>query len=217
MNYLEMQVMFQDIVEGATKHLPKKEMPVTDIIFQYLTESQLKFFNERYLTGSFSERSAFLKAHKQELLPLISEKTYSPVSSIANTISLSWDNNTEFVEGFGWLTATLMGNSVNPISSELLPVEGNVSRYITNHVNTPIILQPVIELNRDGKAKVYHDIYTSFQKIVITLLNTPSPIGVSNDCLIVEKFHEGIVRNAAQQFLADVYGLAIQASKKEEK
>ena len=59
---------------------------------------------------------------------------------------------------------------------ELIPIEGDINRFLTNHTNKPVILQPVISLVGDSKAMVIYDDYTTLAKsdpITLDLLNAP--------------------------------------------
>lgn len=219
----EMQILFQDIIEAATKHFPKKWLPESDIQFEYINEHQNKFFIERYLTGSFVERTNFLRTHRQELLNLIEVGTVGVTSDgdYSNTLIVTWDNTKEFVSGYIDITASAMGktSSLGGTSSvlELIPIEGDINRFLTNHTNKPVILQPVISLVGNSKAMVIYDDYTTLAvstPITLDLLNAPATVSLSQNCELLERFHEIIVRMAASQLLQDKFGIA--ASTKED-
>lgn len=213
----EMQILFQDIIEAATKHFPKKWLPESDIQFEYINESQNKFFIERYLTGSFVERTNFLRTHRQELLNLIEVGTVGVTSTSAYSKSLivTWDNTKEFVSGSINITDSAMGEASSVL--ELIPIEGDINRFLTNHTNKPVILQPVISLVGDSKAMVIYDNYTTLatsDPITLDLLNAPATVSLFQPCELLERFHEIIVRMAASQLLQDKFGIA--ASTKED-
>jgi hypothetical protein len=213
----EMQILFQDIIEAATKHFPKKWVPESDIQFEYINEAQNKFFIERYLTGSFVERTNFLRTHRQELLNLIEVGTVgvTEISAYSKSLIVTWDNTKEFVSGSIDITASAMG-TVNTVV-ELIPIEGDINRFLTNHTNKPVILQPVISLVGDSKAMVIYDDYTTLATsipITLDLLNAPATISLSQNCELLDRFHEIIVRMAASQLLQDKFGIA--ASTKED-
>jgi len=207
-----MQILFQDIIEAATKHFPKKWVPESDIQFEYINEAQNKFFMERYLTGSFVERTNFLRTHRQELLNLIEVGTVgvTTASDYSKSLVVTWDNTKEFVSGSINITASAMGETDSTL--ELIPIEGDINRFLTNYTNKPVILQPVISLVGDGKAMVIYDDYTTLAvstPITLDLLNTPSTISLSQNCELLERFHEIIVRMAASQLLQDKFGIAV--------
>ena len=215
----EMQILFQDIIEAATKHFPKKWLPESDIQFEYINEHQNKFFIERYLTGSFVERTNFLRTHRQELLNLIEVGTVgvTSTSTYSKSLIVTWDNTKEFVSGSINITDSAMGTADTVV--ELIPIEGDINRFLTNHTNKPVILQPVISLVGDSKAMVIYDDYTTLAKsdpITLDLLNAPATISLSptQNCELLERFHEIIVRMAASQLLQDKFGIA--ASTKED-
>lgn len=213
----EMQILFQDIIEAATKHFPKKWLPESDIQFEYINEAQNKFFIERYLTGSFVERTNFLRTHRQELLNLIEVGTVGVTSDgdYSNTLIVTWDNTKEFVSGSINITTSAMGTADTVV--ELIPIEGDINRFLTNHTNKPVILQPVISLVGDSKAMVIYDDYTTLatsDPITLDLLNAPTTVSLSQNCELLERFHEIIVRMAASQLLQDKFGIA--ASTKED-
>lgn len=213
----EMQILFQDIIEAATKHFPKKWVPESDIQFEYINEHQNKFFIERYLTGSFVERTNFLRTHRQELLNLIEVGTVgvTSASTYSKSLIVTWDNTKEFVSGSINITDSAMGEADTVV--ELIPIEGDINRFLTNHTNKPVILQPVISLVGDSKAMVIYDEYTTLAKpdpITLDLLNAPTTISLSQNCELLERFHEIIVRMAASQLLQDKFGIA--ASTKED-
>lgn len=213
----EMQILFQDIIEAATKHFPKKWVPESDIQFEYINESQNKFFIERYLTGSFVERTNFLRTHRQELLNLIEVGTVgvTDTSEYSKSLIVTWDNTKEFVSGSINITASAMGEADSTL--ELIPIEGDINRFLTNYTNKPVILQPVISLVGDSEAMVIYDAYTTLAKstpITLDLLNAPAKVSLSQDCELLDRFHEIIVRMAATQLLQDKFGIA--ASTKED-
>lgn len=212
-----MQILFQDIIEAATKHFPKKWLPESDIQFEYINEAQNKFFIERYLTGSFVERTNFLRTHRQELLNLIEVGTVGVIktNTYSKSLTVIWDNTKEFVSGFINITDSAMGTANTVV--ELVPIEGDINRFLTNHTNKPVILQPVISLVGDSKAMVIYDNYTDLAKsdpITLDLLNAPATVSLSQPCELLERFHEIIVRMAASQLLQDKFGIA--ASTKED-
>ena len=213
----EMQILFQDIIEAATKHFPKKWLPESDIQFEYINEAQNKFFIERYLTGSFVERTNFLRTHRQELLNLIEVGTVGVTSDgdYSKSLIVTWDNTKEFVSGSIDITTSAMGEADTVV--ELIPIEGDINRFLTNHTNKPVILQPVISLVGDSKAMIIYDDYTALAKpdpITLDLLNAPATVSLSQNCELLERFHEIIVRMAASQLLQDKFGIA--ASTKED-
>jgi len=213
----EMQILFQDIIEAATKHFPKKWVPESDIQFEYINEAQNKFFIERYLTGSFVERTNFLRTHRQELLNLIEVGTVgvTTASDYSKSLVVTWDNTKEFVSGSINITASAMGETDSTL--ELIPIEGDINRFLTNYTNKPVILQPVISLVGDSKAMVIYDDYTILANstpITLDLLNAPAKVSLSQNCELLDRFHEIIVRMAATQLLQDKFGIA--ASTKED-
>lgn len=213
----EMQILFQDIIEAATKHFPKKWVPESDIQFEYINEAQNKLFIERYLTGSFVERTNFLRTHRQELLNLIEVGTIgvTDADNYSNPLVVTWDNTKEFVSGYINITDSAMGEADSTL--ELIPIEGDINRFLTNYTNKPVILQPVISLVGNSKAMVIYDSYTTLAKstpITLDLLNAPAKVSLSQDCELLERFHEIIVRMAATQLLQDKFGIA--ASTKED-
>ena len=212
-----MQILFQDIIEAATKHFPKKWVPESDIQFEYINEAQNKFFIERYLTGSFVERTNFLRTHRQELLNLIEVGTVgvTTASDYSKSLVVTWDNTKEFVSGSINITASAMGETDSTL--ELIPIEGDINRFLTNYTNKPVILQPVISLVGDSKAMVIYDDYTILANstpITLDLLNAPAKVSLSQNCELLDRFHEIIVRMAATQLLQDKFGIA--ASTKED-
>lgn len=217
MTGLQMQILFQDIIENATKHFPKKWLPESDIQFEYINEAQKKFFIERYTTGTFVERTNFLRTHRQELLNLIEVNTpaVTAAGNYDNSLIIDWDNYQEFVSGTIDITASAMGAANTAI--ELIPVDGDVNRFLTNHTNKPVLLQPVIALVGHSKAMVIYDDYTTLgagNPITLDLLNNPATISLTQNCELLDRFHETIVRMAATQILQDKFGIA--ASTKEE-
>ena len=212
-----MQILFQDIIEAATKHFPKKWVPESDIQFEYINEAQNKFFIERYLTGSFVERTNFLRTHRQELLNLIEVGTVGVTTDgdYSKSLGVTWDNTKEFVSGSINITVSAMGETDSTL--ELIPIEGDINRFLTNYTNKPVILQPVISLVGDGKAMVIYDDYTILANstpITLDLLNAPAKVSLSQNCELLDRFHEIIVRMAATQLLQDKFGIA--ASTKED-
>lgn len=213
----EMQILFQDIIEAATKHFPKKWVPESDIQFEYINESQNKFFIERYLAGSFVERTNFLRTHRQELLNLIEVGTVGATAAgdYSKSLIVTWDNTKEFVSGFINITESAMGEADSTL--ELIPIEGDINRFLTNYTNKPVILQPVISLVGDRKAMIIYDGYTTLAEstpITLDLLSAPAKVSLSQDCKLLDRFHEIIVRMAATQLLQDKFGIA--ASTKED-
>jgi hypothetical protein len=219
MTGLQMQILFQDIIENATKHFPKKWAPESDMQFEYINEAQKKFFIERYLTGTFVERTNFLRTHRQELLNLIEVNTPAVTSdgNYTNTLIVDWDNYQEFVSGTINTTTSAMGTEDAAI--ELIPVDGDINRFITNYTNKPVLLQPVISLVGHSKAMIIYDNYTTLgdgNPITLDLLNNPATISLTQNCELLDRFHETVVRMAASQMLQDKFGIAA-STKKEDK
>lgn len=213
MTTTEMVVMFYDLLETANPVFRTSgERPITEVVIQYLNEEQVKLFNNRYLPSNFLENIQTIKSLKNELKDLLSSST--PALSSGTRFDYSktfpWSTETTFVEGTVSITrGSYPTTGQTPVKVDLVPIfDFNVNKYITNHINKPIILQPVLFVDRltgvDGVYCIMYDAFTAVSSATVTVLNKPALINLSGqNCQLHAKLHEQIVRNAVTTFLVD--------------
>ncbi len=219
MNGLEMQVKFVDLLETTSRAFNiTVERPYSTVVFSYLNEAQNKLFNERYLSGSFSQNVQTFKALKHELTDLL---TAAAITLTAHTVynvagsDLVWTaeafTGKHFVDGYLKVTrATIVVSSGTDIV-EVTPMEDNqiLNKYLTNYMNTPIILQPVVFNDSYTKSiSVVHDKYTTIvdetgRKLYSTVVIHPTDITDAAPSKLDAKLHELIVRQAVEMFMRD--------------
>lgn len=208
----EQVILFYDILENANPIFrTTEERPITDVVFQYLNEAQIRLFNNRYLPGNMLENIYMIKAYKNELKSLLSSTTpiLSSGTRYPNSKTTSWGNELTFVDGTinitrnGYPTATTVKVDLVPI------LDIYVNKYLTNHTNKPIILQPVVFVDRsDNTLCVIHDAYTTLNgSSNITVLNKPAFITTGQNCQLDARMHEQITREAVTMFLQDKLNL----------
>lgn len=205
-------ILFYDILENSNPLFRTTgERPITDVVFQYLNEAQIILFNNRYLPGNMLENINAIKGFKNELKSLLTTTTpiLSTGNRYANSKTTPWSTEMTFVDGTvditrnGYPTATAVKVDLVPI------LDIYVNRYLTNHTNKPIILQPVVFVDKsEDTLCVIHDAFTVVNGTsVITVLNKPAMLTINQNCQLDTRFHEQIVRNAVTLFLQDKLNL----------
>lgn len=212
MTSTEQVILFYDILENSNPLFrTTEERPITDVVFQYLNEAQIILFNNRYLPGNMLENITAIKSFKNELKSLLitTTPTLSTGNRYANSKTTPWSTEMAFVDGTIDIT-----RSGYPIATEvkvdLVPIlDIYVNRYLTNHTNKPIILQPVVFVDKsEDTLCVIHDAFTTVNGTsVITVLNKPAMLTTAQNCQLDTRFHEQIVRNAVTLFLQDKLNL----------
>ena len=212
MTSTEQVVLFYDILENTNPIFRNtEERPITDVVFQYLNEAQIRIFNNRYLPGNMLENISMIKSLKNELKSLLSSTTPTLSSGTRYDYSKTtpWGNELTFVDGTinitrnGYPTAT-------SVKVDLVPIlDIYINKYLTNHTNKPIILQPVVFVDKsDSTLCVIHDAYTTLNGTSnITVLNKPAMITSGQNCQLDIKLHEQVVRDAVTMFLQDKLNL----------
>ena len=212
MTSTEQLVLFYDILENTNPIFRNtEERPITDVVFQYLNEAQIRIFNNRYLPGNMLENISMIKSLKNELKSLLSSTTPTLSSGTRYDYSKTtpWGNELTFVDGTinitrnGYPTAT-------SVKVDLVPIlDIYINKYLTNHTNKPIILQPVVFVDKsDSTLCVIHDAYTTLNgSSNITVLNKPAMITSGQNCQLDIKLHEQVVRDAVTMFLQDKLNL----------
>ena len=214
MTSTEQVVLFYDILENTNPIFrTTEERPITDVVFQYLNEAQIRLFNNRYLPGNMLENISMIKSLKNELKSLLSSTT--PTLSSGTRYDYSkitpWGNELTFVDGT--INITRNGYPIaTSVKVDLVPIlDIYVNKYLTNHTNKPIILQPVVFVDRsDNTLCVIHDAFTAITNpstVNITVLNKPAFIATGQNCQLDVKLHEQVVRDAVTMFLQDKLNL----------
>ena len=214
MTSTEQVILFYDILENSNPIFRvTEERPITDVVFQYLNEAQIILFNNRYLPGNMLENINAIKSFKNELKSLLTTTTptLSTGNRYANSKTTPWSTEMTFVDGTVDITRVngypAPGNGVKV---DLVPIlDIYVNRYLTNHTNRPIILQPVVFVDKsEDTLCVIHDAFTTVNGTsVITVLNKPAMLTINQNCQLDSRFHEQIVRNAVTLFLQDKLNL----------
>ena len=212
MTSTEQVILFYDILENSNPIFRvREERPITDVVFQYLNEAQISLFNNRYLPGNMLENINAIKSFKNELKSLLT--TITPTLSTGNRYDYSkttpWSTEMTFVDGTiditrsGYPTATAVKVDLVPI------LDIYVNRYLTNHTNKPIILQPVVFMDKSENVLcIIHDAFTVVNGTSkITVLNKPAMLTINQNCQLDSRFHEQVVRNAVTLFLQDKLNL----------
>ena len=153
-----------------------------------------------------------IKSLKNELKSLLSSTTPTLSSGTRYDYSKTtpWGSELTFVDGTinitrnGYPTATTVKVDLVPI------LDIYINKYLTNHTNKPIILQPVVFVDKSNSTLcVIHDAYTEITNpstVNITVLNKPTSIA-NQDCKLDVKLHEQVVRDAVTLFLQDKLNL----------
>ena len=205
-------ILFYDILENSNPLFrTTEERPITDVVFQYLNEAQIILFNNRYLPGNMLENINTIKSFKNELKSLLTTTTptLSTGNRYANSKTTPWSTEITFVDG----TVDITRNGypiATAVKVDLVPIlDIYVNRYLTNHTNKPIILQPVVFVDKsENTLCVIHDAFTTVNGTsVITVLNKPAMLTINQNCQLDARFHEQIVRNAVTLFLQDKLNL----------
>lgn len=212
MTSTEQVILFYDILENSNPIFRvTEERPITDVVFQYLNEAQISLFNNRYLPGNMLENINAINSFKNELKSLLTTTTLtlSTGNRYANSKTTPWSTEMTFVDG----TVDITRNGY-PIAStvkvDLVPIlDIYVNRYLTNHTNKPIILQPVVFMDKSEDALcIIYDAFTVINETSkITVLNKPAMLSINQNCQLDSRFHEQVVRNAVTLFLQDKLNL----------
>jgi uncharacterized protein YlaI len=214
MTSTEQVILFYDILENSNPIFRvTEERPITDVVFQYLNEAQISLFNNRYLPGNMLENINAINSFKNELKSLLT--TTTPILSTGNRYDYSkttpWSTEMTFVDGT--INITRSGYPIaSTVKVDLVPIlDIYVNRYLTNHTNKPIILQPVVFVDRSENALcIIHDSVTTITTdttATITVLNKPAMLSINQNCQLDSRFHEQVVRNAVTLFLQDKLNL----------
>lgn len=214
MTSTEQVILFYDILENSNPLFrTTEERPITDVVFQYLNEAQIILFNNRYLPGNMLENINTIKSFKNELKSLLT--TTTPTLSTGNRYDYSkttpWSTEMTFVDGT--INITRSGYPIaSTVKVDLVPIlDIYVNRYLTNHTNKPIILQPVVFVDRSENVLcIIHDSVTTITTdttATITVLNKPAMLSINQNCQLDSRFHEQVVRNAVTLFLQDKLNL----------
>lgn len=212
MTSTEQVILFYDILENSNPIFRvTEERPITDVVFQYLNEAQIGLFNSRYLPGNMLENINAVKSFKNELKSLLETTTLT--LSTGNRYGYSettpWNTEMTFVDGTIDITRSGYPKAT-AVKVDLVPIlDIYVNRYLTNHTNKPIILQPVVFVDKsENTLCVIHDAFTTVNGTsVITVLNKPAMLSIKQNCQLDIRFHEQIVRNAVTLFLQDKLNL----------
>ena len=212
MTSTEQVVLFYDILENTNPIFrTTEERPITDVVFQYLNEAQIRIFNNRYLPGNMLENINTIKSLKNELKSLLSSTTPTLSSGTRYDYSKTtpWGSELTFVDGT--INITRRGYPIaTSVKVDLVPIlDIYINKYLTNHTNKPIILQPVVFVDKsDSTLCVIHDAYTTLNgSSNITVLNKPAMITSGQNCQLDIKLHEQVVRDAVTMFLQDKLNL----------
>lgn len=214
MTSTEQVILFYDILENSNPLFrTTEERPITDVVFQYLNEAQIILFNNRYLPGNMLENINTIKSFKNELKSLLT--TTTPTLSTGNRYDYSkttpWSTEMTFVDGT--INITRSGYPIaSTVKVDLVPIlDIYVNRYLTNHTNKPIILQPVVFVDRSENVLcIIHDSVTTITTdttATITVLNKPAMLSINQNCQLDSRFHEQVVRNAVTLFLQNKLNL----------
>lgn len=220
MTAVEMVNMFYDVLENTNRAFAMTmERPVVDVVLGYLNEAQITLFNERYLPGDTLTNIKNVKLLRQELGELVSIKDYNLTANEVGThYKLDEELEGIFVEGYVNMTHELLETSESQFHrTEIIPITlDSMGKFLTNHINAPILLQPVIALGSDltgnnSTPYLIVDTLTTLDsnEVFITVVNKPTKIIVNVDdldagkCKLHERFHEGITRAAVEMYLRE--------------
>lgn len=239
MTVLEMQILFETLLETTSPLYNSSEKLDTDTIMRYLNEALNYYITEKYLSApTFEERTLALGSNIQDLGLLITETSIGEeliTPPFDNSVILS-NKSDEYWHVIKIITnidrskptAVALGNV------QLVPINFNfIDRYITTINNYPIILTPVYtEYTPTGESYkeflVIYDKYTGFntadEAITMIYLKKPKELNLDTNsstktttCELAPYLHREIVKLALNLFESEKYKLMKKTQDKEDK
>lgn len=221
--------LFYDILETTSPAFKLTgERPITTVVLNYLNEAQLQVFNARYLPGDFVTNINTIKSLQAELGNLLEyDDTIIPTLSTKYNKSYSlgtvdWTSYVTFVDGSLEMDRDTLLEGTDLVTTLVPITQISISKYLTNHTNAPIILEPVVFMDKEGEDGLFIlvDKFTTPTAATVTWLKKPSELTIdgtgtgSDGSELHERLHEEIVRLATRLFLQDK--LSVTPKEKEE-
>lgn len=229
MTALDMQILFQSLLETSSPLYEASEKPDTDTIMYYINLAQTTYIKEKYLSAeTFVDRTLLLGANIIDLGTLVTETSLSmevltPPFNYSKILSNKTDEYWHVIKIFTQISRTkpdsiaLTTVQLNPINIEF------IDRYVTTINNIPIILVPVYTnytpTGEDyNEFLVVYDKYTGFNTadaaIKMIYLKKPKYINLDTDdadytttCELASYLHRDITKLAVNLFEAEKYKL----------
>lgn len=223
MNTLDMQILFETLLQTGSNLYKDVEKPDTHDIFLYLNQAQTKFINDRYLSApDYFSRSLQISANYEEVKELLKTLTLSAggTAPYVNSKLFSLAVNVLHFIGINGVTTRTYPNAFTTQLTDFKRIEGvEINKYLTTPINIPIILVPVYitkySATNENNVLVIHDKYTTAITTVkaqclvepdVLVLGTPGS-GQTATCQLAPHLHESIVYLAVQLFEAAKYKL----------
>lgn len=223
MTTLEMQILFETLLQTGSSLYKDVEKPDTYDIFLYLNQAQTKFINDRYLSApDYFTRSLQISANYEEVKELLRTITLTTggTAPYTNTKLFSTDVNILHFIGINGLTTRTYPSAFTTQLTDFKRIEGvEVNKYLTTPINIPIVLIPVYvtkySATDENDVLVIHDKYTTAITTVkaqclvepdLLVLESPGS-GETTTCQLAPHLHESIVYLAVQLFEAAKYKL----------
>jgi len=237
MTVLEMQQLFETLLQTTSPLYNDSEKPDTDTILRYLNLAQTYYIKTKYLSGeTFKEKIGTLGANTLDLGALV-------VTNWANLYSpfyLTYQNMAVLrAEDDYWYIIRVIGNTSRSAPKAIVKTAteleyfnyADLYRYTTTINNIPIILKPVYtEITLPNETQpdilIVFDNYTDYDfedgSTMLICLKKPYTLsldagtGLTTTCEMADYTHPEIVKLAVSLFEEEKYKLATKQSKKTE-
>lgn len=215
--------LFYDILETTSPTFKLTgERPITTVVLNYLNEAQMQIFNTRYLPGDFVTNINTIKSLQAELGGLLEyDDTITPSVGTKYNKSYSlgtvdWISYATFVDGSLEMDRETLLEGADLVTTLVPITQRDISKYLTNHTNAPIILEPVVFMDKeDDGLFILVDRFTTPSSATVTWLKTPTDLAINGTgSELHERLHEEMVRLATRLFLQDK--LSVTSKEKEQ-
>lgn len=232
MTTLEMQQLFESLLQSIHPQFGDTDKLDTDDIFRFLNDAQVDYITKKYLSSpSMIERNAVISNSLQDLNKLV--KTIK----LGVTLTTQYPNNllarSNEVHVWQYITVNARVTKTYPraVSNSFIdfePIEANaVNRYLTTNIHIPIILVPVFTYNKfpineaaipnkNIGISIFHDNYTTIDvdSIHTHCIVRPSKlvledpiVGEVVECELAEYLHADVVKWAVEMYIQNKFKL----------
>lgn len=238
MTTLEMQQLFEELLQTSSPLYNDSDKPDTDTIFRYLNLAQIEYIEKKYLSApTFYERTKVIGNNLNDLKNLIYTSELTEVTTTPYyTNTLIFKNTTKSI--WHYISVTGKISRTYPYATtdtliDLIPIEAEkLNKYLTTSINKPLILVPVYTqthsqvddlIDNQEVLLVIYDSYTTYsdedtvahylvqpKKLVLEVIDTTTETEI---CQIADYLHEEVVKLAVANYEQQKYKLVSKEGK----
>lgn len=240
MTTLEMQRLFEEMLQTSSPLYNDIEKPDTDTIFRYLNTAQVEYIQKKYLSGAnYFEKTKVIGANLNDLKNLIKTVSFfnSPAPPYVNSIVLKPDSLAvwHYLSLSGVMTRTYPYATTSTLI-DFTPIESeDLNKYLTTSINKPIILVPVFShtltglnnlLEDNSGVLVIHDAYTTltptsskaqalvYPRSLVLEVEVGADSTQTDICDLATYLHEDVVKYAVGLYEQQKYKLVSKEDSK---